>query len=203
MVTMETTGKEVFRHRDMVGELCQKEIRDMFNNEGKERVRTEMINENFYYTCVYDLLQDPIQHGEKAARLNHFKAKIVRLHNKRLQVITNDMHEPAMFEGESPPLFHVLQMRKRCESRMIANVLDENGIPQETIRGILRIFVDYLKHKYGPIQIEENCLGQMMNAGFRIVAEPWRGLLDSPVTLEELKTVIHREQAIKRQVAMA
>jgi len=75
---------------------------------------------------------------------------------------------------------------------MIANVLDKNGAPQETIRGILRTFIDYLKHKYGPIQIEENCVDQMLNAGFRTVAEPWRDLLDRPITLEELKTVVHR-----------
>jgi len=164
----------------------------MFINEGKERVRTEVMNENFYNTCVYDVLQDLIQHREKAARLNHLKAKIVRLHNKRLQTITIDTHEPTMFQGESPTLFHLLQMRKQRESRIIANVLDENGAPQETVRGILRTFIDYLKHKYGPIQIEENCVDQMLNAGFRTVAEPWRDLLDRPITLEELKTVVHR-----------
>jgi len=80
---------------------------------------------------------------------------------------------------------------------MIANVLDENGSPQETIRGILRTFVDYLKHKYGLIQIEENCMNQMINAGLRTVAEPWRDLLDRPITLEELKTVVHRRAGNK------
>jgi hypothetical protein len=144
----------------------------MFINEGKERMRTEVMNENSYYACIYDVLQDTIQHREKAARLNRLKAKIVRLHNKRLQAITIDTREPTMFQGESPSLFHLLQMRKRRESRMIANVLDENGSPHETIRGILRTFVDYLKHKYGPIQIEENCVDQTMNTGLRTVAEP-------------------------------
>jgi len=81
----------------------KRKIRYMFINEGKERVRTEDMNENFYYTCIYDVLQDPIQHREKAARLNHLKAKIVRLHNKRLQAITIDTHEPTMFQGESRP----------------------------------------------------------------------------------------------------
>jgi hypothetical protein len=32
----------------------------------------------------------------------------------------------------------------------------------------------------------------MMNAGLRTVAVPWRDLLDRPITLEELKTVLHR-----------
>jgi len=75
---------------------------------------------------------------------------------------------------------------------MIANVLDENGNPQKTITGTLKTFVDYRKHKYGPIQMEENCVDQMMNAGLRTVAEPWRDLVRRPITLEELKTLVHK-----------
>jgi hypothetical protein len=82
------------------------------------------------------MLLDPIQHIEKAARLNHLKAKIVRLHKKQLQAITIVTNEPAMFQGKSPSLSH-FQMRKLRESRMIANVADEDGSPQETMRGIL------------------------------------------------------------------
>jgi hypothetical protein len=41
---------------------------------------------------------------------------------------------------------------------MIANVLDENWSHQEAMRGILRTFVDYLKHKYRRIQIEGKCV---------------------------------------------
>jgi hypothetical protein len=72
---------------------------------------------------------------------------------------------------------------------MLANVLDENGSPQETMRGILRIFVENLKHKYRPIQIQEKrvCVDHMVNAGLRIVAERWRDLLDKPITLKQLK----------------
>jgi hypothetical protein len=54
---------------------------------------------------------------------------------------------------------------------MIADAVDENGSPQETMRGILRTFVDYLKYKYRPIQTEKKCVDQM-NAGLRTVAEP-------------------------------
>jgi len=33
---------------------------------------------------------------------------------------------------------------------------------------------------------------QMVNTGLRTVAEPWRDLLDRPITLEELNKVVHR-----------
>ena len=40
--------------------------------------------ENFYYACLYDILQRPNQHAEKRAALNHFKAKIVKHQSARL-----------------------------------------------------------------------------------------------------------------------
>jgi hypothetical protein len=84
---------------------------------------------------------------------------------------------------------------------MIANILDANEIPQETIRAILQTLVDYLEHKKnGPIQIDNEYVAQMMNAELRTVAVPWKDLLDRPIKLEELKTVVHRGQAIKPRV---
>jgi len=67
--------------------------------------------ENICYSCIYGVLKDPIDRREKAARLNHLKAKIVRLHNERLQAITFDTREPATFQGKGPSLFFPLQMR--------------------------------------------------------------------------------------------
>jgi hypothetical protein len=63
--------------------------------------------------------------------------------------------------------------------------------------GILQNFVAYLKHKYGPIQIDDECVAQRMNAGLRTVAAPWRDLLDRPIKLEELISMIHRETGNK------
>jgi hypothetical protein len=84
---------------------------------------------------------------------------------------------------------------------MITNILDADEISQETMRGILQTLVDYLKHKYWHIAIDNECVAQMMNAELRTVAAPWRDL-DRPITLEELKTVVHRGQAIKRRVVV-
>jgi hypothetical protein len=38
----------------------KRNIRYMFTKEGKERSRAEAMNENFVYTSIYDVLQDPI-----------------------------------------------------------------------------------------------------------------------------------------------
>jgi len=62
----------------------KKKIRCIFMMEGKERARDDKMMENFYYTCIYDILQEPTQPREKSARLHQLKAKIIRLHNKRM-----------------------------------------------------------------------------------------------------------------------
>jgi len=84
----------------------------MFMTEGKERARDDTITENFYYTCIYDILQEPSQPREKSARLHQLKVKIIRLHNERLQTMTVDARDPTMYQGENPLLFHLLQGRK-------------------------------------------------------------------------------------------
>jgi len=37
--------------------------------------------ENFYYTALYDVLQEPGQHAAKAIKLKKLKTKIIRLNN--------------------------------------------------------------------------------------------------------------------------
>jgi len=59
-------------------------IKKFFIREGTVKRREETQMENFYYACLYDILQRPIRHAERRASLNHLKAKIVKLHNARL-----------------------------------------------------------------------------------------------------------------------
>ena len=63
----------------MVGEICKKENSLPIHKEGTERTREAGINTNFYYACTYDVVKDFNNHREKAATLNHLKAKTVRL----------------------------------------------------------------------------------------------------------------------------
>jgi len=95
--------------------------------EGKESARDDKLMENFYYTCIYDILQEPTQPREKSTKFKQLKAKIIRLHNKRLQGITVDARDPTMYQGENPLLFHLIQGRKRQDARMIFEIRDENG----------------------------------------------------------------------------
>ena len=72
----------------------KKKIRYIFMTEGKERARDDKMMENFYYNCIHDILQEPTQPREMSARLHELKAKIIRLHNKRMQTMTDRCKRP-------------------------------------------------------------------------------------------------------------
>jgi len=54
---------------------------------------------------------------------------------------------------------------------MILEIRDENGNLQTTTRGIVNILVGHMKRKYGPIQVDDECVDQMVNAGHIRMAE--------------------------------
>jgi hypothetical protein len=165
--------------------------------EGKERARDDNIIENFYCTCIYDILQEPTQPRETSARLHHLKAKIIRLHNNRIQTITIDARDPKMYQAENPSIFRLIQGRKRRKARLILEVQDENGNLQTATRGILNTFVGHMKRKYGPIKMDDECVDQMVNAGNLRMAQTWGDIIDMPITAEELQTAVHRGKSNK------
>ena len=141
---------------------------------------------------AYDVLRDINHHREKAATLNHLKAKIVRLYSKRLQAVTVETNDHNLLQGEKLSLFHLLKIRTRHASRMITSVLDKDGDIQTTTKGILHSFVAYLLRKYCAISVDLESGTQMEKAGLKTVPTVWRDLLDSPVSMEELKTAVNK-----------
>jgi len=75
--------------------------------------------DNFLYGCIYDILRNTYPHEQKITMPNRLKAKITSLHGDKLQRVMLDNDEPNRLAGERPALFHILQMRKRQEARMI------------------------------------------------------------------------------------
>jgi len=49
----------------------------MFIKESAERNSDKIKMEKFYYTALYDVLQEPGQHAAKAIKLKNLKAKII------------------------------------------------------------------------------------------------------------------------------
>jgi len=79
------------------GQYVKKKIQYIFMTEGKERAPNDTMMENLYYTCIYVILKEPTEPREKLASLHRFKAKIIKLYNKRLQTITIDARDTTIF----------------------------------------------------------------------------------------------------------
>ena len=106
-------------------------IKKLFIREGTVKRREETQMENFYYACLYDILQRPIQHAERRAALNHLKAKIVKLHNASLARGQIELRTQDIFQEERMSLFHLIKRRQGRGQREISEVKD---------RDILRVF---------------------------------------------------------------
>jgi len=88
-------------------------IKKLFIHERTLKRREETQTDNFYYACLYDILQCPSQHAERRAALNHLKAKIVKLHNARLARGQNELRTQDIFQEERMSLFHLIKRRQR------------------------------------------------------------------------------------------
>ena len=51
----------------------KRKIRFLFIQEGTARTREDIINKNFYYACIYDILKDHRHLREKKPTLYHLK----------------------------------------------------------------------------------------------------------------------------------
>lgn len=76
---VEITERKIPGQGCVVREICQKN-RFPFIQEKTERPREDMINENFYCACIYDIMKDHKHPREKTLTPSHLKSKIVRLH---------------------------------------------------------------------------------------------------------------------------
>jgi len=86
-------------------------IKELFIREGTVKRREETQKENFYYACLYDILQRPIQHAERRAAINRPKAKTVKLHNGRLARGQIELRTQDIFQEESKSLLHLIKRR--------------------------------------------------------------------------------------------
>lgn len=91
----------------------KKEIKIFFRREGRERAREERGREDFYYSCIYDLLQKPSDYPKLNEKLKYFKAKIVTLNGRQITNLQADLRENVSFKDEQLSLYHVINVHKR------------------------------------------------------------------------------------------
>ena len=146
--------------------------------------------ENHLYECLYDIIRDTAPMSEKLPALQHYKAKIVRLHAERRKKALLDIHDHDILEGEEPTLFQVLRITRRREARGIQQVKDKQGITHSTTRGITDAFVAHLTHTYQPIAVEEEAIETILIYLHPASQATSAVQLEQPITEEELHTAL-------------
>ena len=63
---------------------------------------------------------------------------------------------------------------------------DLSGGIQKSTKGIMDTFNAYMKQKYGPLQVDDDCDRRMAEAGHRRLSEDWKERLDMTLTTDEL-----------------
>jgi len=63
---------------------------------------------------------------------------------------------------------------------------------QTSARDIVRVFSDYIRRKYGPIHVDEECIRKMLQTGYGYLSDDYRETLEVPITAEELRAAVFK-----------
>jgi hypothetical protein len=83
------------------------------------------------------------------------------------------------------------------ERRMITQVTDQNGTKHLSSTAIIENFVSYFEKKFQRIQVDEECVKIMVEAGHRTLPEDMKEILDGPLTPEELRCAVDKRKKNK------
>ena len=94
-------------------ERCaKKEIKKLFQQIGKERAQNWKVRLEFYYTCLYDLLQRPPSFPKLNVLIKKLKAQIIQLHQQQIQQLRVQIRDPSMPTDEPMTLYHITNDRR-------------------------------------------------------------------------------------------
>jgi len=170
-------------------------IKHLFTREGTVRKNDRIKMENFYYTAIYDVLQEPDQHRSKTLAMRRLKAKITRLNSIHHQRLLVDTGEQDRIMGEEPSLHHLLKTRKRQASRLIKQIYEDTSTLQTSSTSIMKVFSTSFHAKFQPIQIDERSVSQLADCGIQTVTSEMNAALKEPIFLEELQHDIIQRKA--------
>jgi len=148
--------------------------------------------ENFYYTCLYDVLRNHEHRMTRTEKVNRLKAQLIKLYRDRAAAGMIEMQSLDSFQEERISLFHI-KRRTRREIRTVSQVTEPNGRKHTTSTTIIETFVAHFEQKFQLIQVDEGCVKSMVDAGYRRLPEDLKEILDGPLTTEELRLAVEKE----------
>ena len=174
--------------RNVVGPICEENVTTDLPWRSREAAGPSG-DGRFYYTAIYDVLQNRDLHATKATILKKLKTKIVRLHSAQWMDALTDTLEQDRMLGEEPSLHHFPKGPKRQEQRTVHQMYGNIGTQHTSSTDILRIFTKHMRCKYD----HDECARRITDCGRRTIPPAANEALEEPITMDELL------QAIKRQ----
>lgn len=107
---METDTDMVRHYRTLVEYTCQ--IKRGFTTMGKEQAQDKRRQIDFYYSCIYDLLQQPMDFPELHIKLKYYKGKLIHFYRNHLQHIRAETRETTILDEEQISLYHIVVRHK-------------------------------------------------------------------------------------------
>ena len=115
---------------------------------------------------IYDVLRGPGPHTDKMVLLKRLNAQLVRLRSSYRQRLLVDSAGHDLTAGEHPSLHHLLRNRKRKETRLIRQVVDDNDERQTSSMTILAA---HFRQAFQSIESQDQCAKQLLECGLRSI----------------------------------
>jgi hypothetical protein len=153
---------------------------------------------NYYYTCIYEVLQQATPDATTLPTLNRPKAKLVRLHSVRLLKLLVDGNDADRIEGGgNPTLYNVLQVQKSREERTIYGLRGTDGGLQTTPRGIAQTLTTHLKEKYDRIIVDNGIKYNLLKSISSTQRASYKVAMGTPFDQEEIQHTIRASRRRK------
>ena len=142
--------------------------------------------ENHLHECMYDVLQRPGPSDQTVHALSRLKAKIMRLHSRRLQKILDDNIDADRPDEDQPTIYHILQTKRRRAERTIYSLRDGTGQVHTTPSGIAQTLTNFLRNMYDTIEVNDASVEKLMEVVHCEQPTSYEGLLESPFEPTEI-----------------
>jgi hypothetical protein len=125
METVEEEEEILCEDSGVVGKVGEATDSQAVYTFGRGEAHEEREMENFYYQCIYDILQDPEKRRRMMADVNKLKAKIVQLHSARMEAVKLDVEDRVTYKDGKASIYHIIKQKSRREQRTVTRILDK------------------------------------------------------------------------------
>jgi hypothetical protein len=161
--------------------------KELAEQRADQRAMEHHLNE-----CILDILNGEGSHAEKLAGLNRYKAKLVRLHAKKMEWVRLDQNDGDLLRDEQLSLFHLLRQKKRRAQRRVTILKTDRDEEISNDREICDVFADHYARHFDSLHADPDSVDSFVKGIQEEAGERDLSCLDQPITEDELYTAVKK-----------